>query len=262
MGRWPTNWKTIIPKKLSHCCVDVFPLLWKIILKKIVPASILTKGLGIMRESDLEGQWKLIIGLPQDLGNQRLSQQRTSCLHQDPEERSRVPQVVVQLITCTWLCKPMDCSMPDIPALHYILEFAKTHVHWVSDAIQPSHSLSPPSLPALSLSPASVSFPMSWLFASGGQSISFCFNISPSNDHPGLTSFRSDWFDLFACFPRDPQESALAPQFKRINSLVPSLLYGPTLTLVWLLQKPLLWVYGPLLAKCCLSFLIHCLGLS
>ena len=61
--------------------------------------------------------------------------------------------------------------MPDIPALHYILEFAKTHVHRVSDAIQPSHSLSPPSLPALNLPPVSVSLPISWLFASGGQSI-------------------------------------------------------------------------------------------
>ena len=46
----------------------------------------------------------------------------------------------------------MDCSMPAFPVLHYLLEFAQTHVHWVSDAIQPSHPLSPPSPPALNLS--------------------------------------------------------------------------------------------------------------
>ena len=46
----------------------------------------------------------------------------------------------------------MDCSTPDFPVLHCIPEFAQNHVHWTSDAIQPSHPLSPPSPPALSLS--------------------------------------------------------------------------------------------------------------
>ena len=50
------------------------------------------------------------------------------------------------------LCTPMDCSAPDFPVLHYLLEFIQTHVHWVGDAIQPSHLLSPPSAPALNLS--------------------------------------------------------------------------------------------------------------
>ena len=53
---------------------------------------------------------------------------------------------------CPTLCNPMDCSMPGLPVFHYLLEFAKTHVHWVSDAIQPSHPLSPRSHPALNLS--------------------------------------------------------------------------------------------------------------
>ena len=48
--------------------------------------------------------------------------------------------------------RPHDCSTPGFPVLHYIPEFAQTHVHWVSDAVQPSLSLSPPSPPALSLS--------------------------------------------------------------------------------------------------------------
>ena len=67
---------------------------------------------------------------------------------------------------------PMNCSIPGFPLLHYLLEFAHTHVHWVSNAIHLSHPLSLASPPALSLSgSASGSFPKSWLFASGGQSI-------------------------------------------------------------------------------------------
>ena len=72
--------------------------------------------------------------------------------------------------SCPTLCSPIDWSMPGFPILHHLLELAQTHVHWVDDAIQPSQPLSPPSPPALSF-PASGSFPMNWLFASGGQSI-------------------------------------------------------------------------------------------
>ena len=64
--------------------------------------------------------------------------------------------------SCPSFCDPMDCSTPDFP-VHYLLEFAQTHVHSVGDAIQSSHALPPPS-PALS-------FPMSQLFTPGGQSI-------------------------------------------------------------------------------------------
>ena len=53
---------------------------------------------------------------------------------------------------CLTLCDPVDCSMPDFPVLHCLLEFAQIHVHGVSDAIQPSHPLSPPFLPAFNLS--------------------------------------------------------------------------------------------------------------
>ena len=53
--------------------------------------------------------------------------------------------------SCLTLCYPMDCSTPGFPLLYYLPEFAQTHVHWVSDAIQPSHPLSPPS-PAFNLS--------------------------------------------------------------------------------------------------------------
>ena len=52
---------------------------------------------------------------------------------------------------CLTFCDPMDCSMPRFPDLHCLLEFLQIHVHWDGDAIQPSHPLLPPSLPALSL---------------------------------------------------------------------------------------------------------------
>ena len=69
------------------------------------------------------------------------------------------------------LCDPMDCSTPGFSVLHHLPEFAQTHVHWVNDAIQPSRPLLTPSSPALNLSQHQGFFPMSWLFASGSQSI-------------------------------------------------------------------------------------------
>ena len=54
--------------------------------------------------------------------------------------------------SCSTLCNPMDCSTPGFPVLHHLPEFAQTHVHWVGDAIQPSHPLSSPSPPAFNLS--------------------------------------------------------------------------------------------------------------
>ena len=59
---------------------------------------------------------------------------------------------VVQLLSCVWLCNPVDCSMAGFPVLHHHPEFVQTHVHWVSDAIWPSHPLSSPSPPAPNLS--------------------------------------------------------------------------------------------------------------
>ena len=53
---------------------------------------------------------------------------------------------------CPTLCDPIDCNTPGFPVLHHFLEFVQTLVYWVSDAIQPSHHLSLPSLPALNLS--------------------------------------------------------------------------------------------------------------
>ena len=72
--------------------------------------------------------------------------------------------------SCLTLCDPMDYSMPGFPVYHHLPELAQTHVHLVSDAIQPSHPLSSFSS-CLQPFPASGSCPMSRLFTSGGQSI-------------------------------------------------------------------------------------------
>ena len=105
--------------------------------------------------------------------------------------------VVVQ--SCPPLCDPMDCSTPGIPLPHYLLEFAQTHVQ-VGDTIQLSH---PPSSLLLlpSVFPASLGrlgFPESFLCIRWPKYWSFSFNISPSNEHPGLISFRMNWLDLLA----------------------------------------------------------------
>ena len=85
----------------------------------------------------------------------------------------RGPQSSVQFCSvaqsCLTLCNPMNCSMPGLPVHHQLPEFSQTHVHRVSDAIQPSHPLLSPSPPAPNPF-QHQSFPMSQLFACGGQS--------------------------------------------------------------------------------------------
>ena len=77
--------------------------------------------------------------------------------------------IVIQLLSYVHSCDPMDCSTPGFPVLHSLPEFAEIHVHWASDAIQPSHPPSPPSPPALKSFPAATSLPVSRFFTSGGQ---------------------------------------------------------------------------------------------
>ena len=83
-------------------------------------------------------------------------------------------------------------------SLSKLRESTQTHVHWVSDAIQPSHPLSSPFPPALNLSSIRVFSNESALRIRWLKYWSFSFNISPSNEHPGLISFRMDWLDLLA----------------------------------------------------------------
>ena len=94
--------------------------------------------------------------------------------------------------------QPHDCSTPGLPVYHQLPEFTQTYVHWVSDAIQLSHPLPSPSSPAFSLSQHQGISNKSALHIRWPKYWSFSFNISPSNEHSGLISFRMDWLDLLA----------------------------------------------------------------
>ena len=105
------------------------------------------------------------------------------------------------------------------------LEFAQTHVHWVDDAIQSSHPLSPPSPPVLNLSKHQG------LFLGSLCQVAIVLEIQLQHQSFQWI-FRIVWLAWPPCSPRDSQESSLAPQFKSINSSALRLLYGPTLTFV------------------------------
>ena len=132
--------------------------------------------------------------------------------------------------SCPTLGDPMDCSTPGYPVLHCLPELAQTHVHRVSDAIQPSHPPLPPSPPALNLSQHQGLF--QWVSSSHQvarvlelhlqhQSFQWIFRID----------FFLDWLVWSPCSPRDSQESSSTPQIKSFSSSVLSFLYGPALTI-------------------------------
>ena len=134
----------------------------------------------------------------------------------------------LSLLFSSTLCDPMDCSTPGFPVLHYFPEFAKTHVHWISDATPPSHPLSPPSPPAFNL------FQHQGLFQWAGSSHQVAKGLELQLQHQSFQwifriDFLQDWLVWSLYCPRNSQESSPAPQFKSINSLALSLLYGPTL---------------------------------
>ena len=97
---------------------------------------------------------------------------------------------------CQTLCDPMDCKKPGSFVLHYLPAFAQNYVHWVSDAIQPSHALLPPSPFAFSLSQHQDLFQWVSSWHQVAKVLELQLSISPSNELSGLISFRIDWFHL------------------------------------------------------------------
>ena len=100
--------------------------------------------------------------------------------------------------SCLTLCDPMNRSTPGLPVHHKLQEFTQTHAHRVGDAIQPSHPLLsllllPPIPPRIRVFSSESILYMRW-----PKYWSFSFSISPSNEHPGLISFRMDWLNLLA----------------------------------------------------------------
>ena len=131
--------------------------------------------------------------------------------------------------SCPTLCYPMNRSTPGFPVHHQLLEFTQTHIHWVSDAIQPSHPLSSPS--PLARNPS--------------QHRSLFQRVNSSHEVTKVLEFQLQhqsfqWTpraDLLQnglvgspCSPRDSQESSPTPQFKSISSSALSFLHSPTLT--------------------------------
>ena len=131
--------------------------------------------------------------------------------------------------SCLTLCYPMNHSTPGLPVHHQLPEFTQTHVHRVSDAIQPSHSLLSPSPPAPNPSQHQSLF--QWVNSSHEVAKVLQFQLQ----HHSLQ--RNPRADLLQnglvgspYSPGDSQESSLTPQFKSINSSGLSLLHSPTLT--------------------------------
>ena len=129
--------------------------------------------------------------------------------------------------SCLTLCDPMDCSMPAFPVHHQLLRFTQTHVHWVHDAIQPSHPLSSPSLPTFSLSHHQGLF--QWVSSSHQVAKVLKFQLQ-SFQWIFRTNFLYGGLAITPCSPRDSQESSPTPQFKSISSSALSFLYGPIFT--------------------------------
>ena len=155
--------------------------------------------------------------------------------------------------SCQTLCDSMHGLTPGFPVLHNLPEFAQTHVHWVDDAIQPSHPLLPPSPLDLSLSQHQG---LLQKVSSLHQVAKYwSFSTSPSNVQ--------GWFPLGLTGLISLQSKGLSRVFSS-TSVRKHHFFGTQPSLwsnfhihIWLLKKPKLWLYGPLLAKWCLCFLIH-----
>ena len=119
--------------------------------------------------------------------------------------------------SCPVLCDPMDYSTPGFAVLHYLLNFAQTHVHWVNDAIQPSHPLSSSSPPTLNI------FQHQGLY----QWVSSLHQVAKILEfqHQSFqwilrVNFLEDWLVGSPCSPRDSQESSPAPQLESMHQFL------------------------------------------
>ena len=131
--------------------------------------------------------------------------------------------------SCLILCDPMNRSTAGLPIHHQLPESTQTHVHRVDDAIQPSHPLSSPSLPAFNLSQHQSLF--QWVSSSLEVAKVLEFQLQhQSSQWVFRTDFLYDGLVGSRCSPSDPWESSPTPQFKSINSLALSFLCSPTLT--------------------------------
>ena len=130
--------------------------------------------------------------------------------------------------SCPTLWDPMSCSTAGFPVHHQVPEFTQTHIHRVSDAIQPSHPLSSPSPPAPN--PYQHQRHFQWINSSYEVAKVLEFQLQ-HHSFPRIPRTGLLWNGLVGspCNPRDSQESSPTPQFKSINSLALSFPHSPTL---------------------------------
>ena len=142
---------------------------------------------------DFSQEWNLKPVIRNDLvSNNRVICLRGPCYPLSSDQFSSVSQ------SCLTACDPMNRSTPGLPVHHQLPEFTQTHIHRVSDAIQPSHPLSSPSPPAPIPPSIRVFSNESTLHMRWPKYWSFSYSFIPSKEIPGLISFRMDWLDLLA----------------------------------------------------------------
>ena len=151
----------------------------------------------LSNKESVRGQWFQYVFV-QPLSHVQLSNPR-DCISLSNKESTRgqwFQYVFVQPLSHVQLSNPRDCSTPGIPVLHYLLEFARIHDHWVNDAIQ-SSSATPFSFclqsPSIRVFSNESALPIRWK-----KYWSFSFSITPSNEYSGLISFRINCLDFLA----------------------------------------------------------------
>ena len=135
----------------------------------------------------------------------------------------------VQLLSRVRIFSTQWISTPGLPVHYQLPEFTETHVHWVGDAIQPSHPLLSPSPPAFNLSQHQGLF--KWVSSSHQVAKVLKFQLQhQSFQWTPRTDLLQNGLVRSPCSPRDSQESSPTPQFKSIKLSMLSFLYSPTLT--------------------------------
>ena len=145
--------------------------------------------------------------------------------------------LVVLTKSCPTLCDPMDCSTPGFPILHHLRELAQTHVHWVSDTVQPAQTHAywvddtiQLSCPLPLLLPSIFPGLLQWIISlrQVAKVLELQLQLQSFQLIFGVDSLQ-DWLVWSPCSPRDSQASSPAPQFEGINSSVLTLSYCPSL---------------------------------
>ena len=147
--------------------------------------------------------------------------------------------------SCLTLCNPVDCSMPGFPVLHHFLEFAQVHVHWISDAIQPSYPLLPslllPSVfPSIRIFSSELALHIRWQKY-------WSFSISPSSEDSGLISFETSLISLLTKGLSRVFSSTTVWKHQFFDALTSY--WSSSHIHTWLLERSYLRLDGPLLAK-------------